>query len=200
MVVYEASEGEIAADDFRGQIKWLQADLDGGATLVVPKDFDPNENNLRLVTASLVYTLKPFLDEGARTWDIAVCSTVKPRSESFRLGEDGTHVLLQPVALARHAREAKELRGRLGPDALDWSVFATPRLDVGVAQESDTIRRALILVQTVDAVVKALESYPVQILDTNRRDGRRYVILRAQPNNDRDRVARKIGLPEGVVA
>jgi hypothetical protein len=198
--VYDATAGEIPIDEYRRQLEWVRADLDGGATLLVPRAFDPATSWLRLVTDAMVYRLRAFRDEGAAVWDVAVCQAVDIRSGTFSLGENDEHPILQPVSVAANSREAQELRGRLGPDALDWSTFANPDKGGGAVTENDAIRRALLLVQTVEAVVKALEVYPVEILDTGRRDGRKFVILRAEPNNDRDRVAKKIGLSESAVA
>jgi hypothetical protein len=198
--IYEATDGEIATDEIRRQLDWVRADLDGGATLLVPKAFDPATGSLRLVTDSMVYRLRAFLDEGSAVWNIAVCNAVQRKAESFRLGEDETHALLQPVVVARHAHEATELRGRLGPDAMDWSAFASPMRDASPQQEGDTIRRALLLVETIDAVVKALEVYPVQILEAGRRDGRRFVVLRAEPQSERDGIAKRVGLSASAAA
>jgi hypothetical protein len=198
--IYDATAGEIPIDEYRRQLEWVRADLDGGATLLVPRAFDPATSWLRLVTDAMVYRLRAFRDEGAPIWDVAVCQAVDTRSGTFSLGENDEHPILQPVSVATNTREAQELRGRLGPDALDWSTFANPDKGSGAVTENDAIRRALLLVQTVEAVVKALEVFPVEILDTGRRDGRKFVILRSEPNNDRDRVAKKIGLSESAIA
>jgi hypothetical protein len=178
----------------------VRADLDGGATLLVPKSFDPATSWLKLITDTMIYKLRAFREEGAVVWDIAVCQAVEVRVGIFSLGDNDEHAFLQPAAIAGNSREALELRGRLGPDALDWSAFAYPADSKNPTGESDTIRLALTLVQTVEAVVKALEVYPVQILDTGRRNGRRFVVLRAEPNNERDRVAKRIGLSESAAA
>jgi hypothetical protein len=49
-------------------------------------------------------------------------------------------------------------------------------------------------------VIKALEIYPIEVLDQHRRQGRRYAVIRAEPGNDRDRFATKIGLSECATA
>lgn len=198
--VYDATGGEIPIDEYRRQLDWVRADLDGGATLLVPKTFDPATSLLRLITDTMIYKLRAFRDEGAAVWDIGVCQAVEVRAGLFSLGDNDEHAFLQPAAIVGNSREALELRARLGPDALDWSAFAYPADSKNPAGESDAIRLALTLVQTVEAVVKALEVYPVQILDTGRRDGRRFVVLRAEPNNERDRVAKRIGLSESAAA
>ncbi len=198
--VYDATDGEIPIDEYRRQLDWVRADLDGGATLLVPKTFDPATSWLKLVTNSMIYKIRAFRDEGSAVWDVAVCQAVEGRTGIFSLGDNDEHAFLQPVMIAGNSREAQELRGRLGPDALDWSALAGPAQDAGTLGEVDTIRRALTLVQTIEAVVKALEVYPVEILDTGRRDGRRFALVRAEPNNERDRIAKRIGLSETASA
>lgn len=198
--VYDATNGEIPIDEYRRQIEWVQGDLDGGASLLVPRAFNPATSSLRLVTDTMVYKLRAFRDEGSVVWDIAVCHSAEGRTDVFSLGDNDEHAFLQPVMFAANPRQAREMRGRVGPDALDWSAFAGPMRESASVTEIDTIRRALLLVQTIEAVVKALEVYPVEILEAGRREGRRLVILRAEPNNDRDGIAKRVGLSESEVA
>jgi hypothetical protein len=107
--------------------------------------------------------------------------------------------LAQPIAAVGIPHEAVDLRARLGPDALDWSAFIPPEADEG--SRTDTrIRRGLLLVQLIEAVIKALDIFPVEIIDSGRRHGRRYVVLRAEPDNDRDKFAKRIGLSETTTA
>ena len=198
-MVYYATNGAIPVDEFRRQLEWVQADLDSGATLIVPKSFDPATSRFKLVTDNAIYKLRAFQDEGTAVWDIAICQFVEAKDQ-FSLGDSNEHSILQPVVLARSFREAKEIRGRLGPDVLDWSAFTDPMRDGAPATENDTIRRALTLVQTVEAVVKALEVYPVEILDAKREQERLLVTLRAEPNSERDRVAKRLELSESSFA
>tara|TARA_R100000365_G_C2748676_1_gene81189 strand:+ start:1494 stop:3026 length:1533 start_codon:yes stop_codon:yes gene_type:complete len=192
--VYDATGGEIAIDEYRRQLDWVQADIDGGATLLVPRQFDPASTWLKLVTDNMIYRLRAFRDEGAVVWDIGVCQAIAVRHEIFSLGDAEEHALAQSVMVTANAREAKETRGRLGPEALDWSAFSESGQDVSIQDESAAIRRGLLLVQVVEAVVKALDVYPIEILDKGRQDGRRYIVLRAEPGNDRDRTAKRIGI------
>jgi hypothetical protein len=62
------------------------------------------------------------------------------------------------------------------------------------------VRRSLVLIQLCEAVVKALDYYPLEILHTFRREGRRIALVRAQPNNDRDTIAKKVGLTDSATA
>ncbi|KVU25144.1 DNA helicase [Burkholderia ubonensis] len=198
--IYKVSDGEIPIDEHRRQLDWIRADIDGGATLLVPRSFDPATDTIRLVTSTMVYRLGAFRDDGVAVWDIAVCRKAEVRASNFSLGDSGEHALVQPVMILPNVREAREARGRLGADTLDWSTFASPARDRSVPDEGDTVRNALLLVQTVEAVVKALEVYPVQVLEAQLHRGRRSVLLRAEPGNERDRIAKRIGLTESAVA
>ncbi|MBS0546111.1 MAG: DNA helicase [Proteobacteria bacterium] len=196
-VIYDISAGEIAIDEYRRQLEWVRGDLDGGATLLMPRA-DGDITRLKLVTANMIYHLQASRDEGAALWDVAVCRSVEIRKDTFRIGEAEPHTLMQPVIVAANAREAQETRARLGPDLLDWSAYSSRRPDQGAAGEVDAVRRALLLVQIVEAVVKALEVYPVQVLGQGLRSGRPYVDVRAEPNSERDRIAKRIGLHSGA--
>lgn len=197
--VYAATEGEIPTDEYRQQLKWVRADLDGGATLLVPKTFEPSAQ-MTLVTDAMTYRLRAYLEDGAPVWDIAVCQRAEPRSPSLRLVEQEEHQIQQPIEVVGRYREATELRGRLGPDALDWSAFAAPRREGTGVGAVDRVRQALILVEVTGAVVKALEVYPVEIIKRSYDDGRKYVTVRAEPDSDRDRMAKGIGLTDSVTA
>jgi len=94
---------------------------------------------------------------------------VKPRADAIRLGVDIDHAVDQPIMVTRSPSDARELRARLGPDVLDWGIFAGAGVQPAVSTRLDTIRQALVLVQVTEAVVKALECYPIEILDFVRR-------------------------------
>lgn len=198
--IYAISGGAIAVDEFREQLSFVRADLEGGATLIVPREFDPATGTLRLVTETMVYRLRAFREEGSALWDIAVCTEINPRIDALRLGLHDEHSLDQPIAVAAIPREARELRARLGPDVLDWSAFAGGAGQVTSWDRTDVVCKALLLVQIVEAVVKALEIYPLEILSAFYRDGRRYAVIRADPGNDRDRFAKRVGLAESSIA
>lgn len=192
--VYTVTDGAIPEDEYRDQLDWVRADLDRGVAVLVPREFDPAQSRLQLVSDQMVYTLGPLRQEGAAAWDVAVCSQVKPRSDALRLGGQDEHDLVQPITVATAARTAADLRARLGPEALDWSGFATAGNRAVADDPVDLVRQALLLIQIVEAVIKSLEVFPLEILEIEQRDGRHYAIIRADPDNDRDRIARKVGL------
>jgi hypothetical protein len=129
-----------------------------------------------------------------------VCNDIKPRADALRLGGQEDHSVTQPIAVVSVPREAEELRARLGADALDWSLFAGAGDEPAASTRTDAVRQALLLVQIAEAVVKALEIYPIEVLESGRQGGRRFVIIRAEPDNDRDRIAKQVGLTESASA
>lgn len=190
--VYELSGGEIAVDDIAAQIKWVQGDVAGGASLLVPRDFDAESSRLRLVTANMVYELAAFRDNrtAVATWEIAICRHVRHRSTALPVANEDEHVLAQTVTVAARRQEALELRARRAADIVDWSVFA--QRTVSPANNLSTeARRALLLVQTIEALVRTLESYPVEVFEKSN-DG--HVLIRAQDQSDRDNFAKTVGL------
>ncbi len=198
--VNEATDGEIAIDEYSQQLDWVRADLDTGAKLLVPRPFDPRTGTLRIITDAMIYRLKAHRDDGSAVWDIGSCVGLKPRGGSIRLSNDIDRVLEQPITVTRSAREATETRARLGPDVLDWSIFAGDGSEPDSSNHSDTIRQALLLVQVTEAVVKALECFPIEILETARHAGQRFITLRAEPDNDRDRFAKRVGMSDTATA
>ncbi|QKC90602.1 DNA helicase [Mesorhizobium sp. NZP2234] len=198
--VFTVTEGAIPIDEYRAQLDWVRADLDGGATLMMPRNFDPAQDKANLVTSTMNYSIGPIRQDGSAAWDVAVCGRAEPRPEALRIGDQDEHELVQPIEVVSSVRLAVDTRARLGPDALDWSVFASPRGGTGAPTRTDLIRRSLLLVQVIEAVVKSLEVYPVELLGTEHRDGRRYVVVRAQPQNERDPIAKRIGLTEASAA
>ncbi len=197
--VYDATGGQIPTDEYYAQLDWVRADLDGGATLFVPRAFDPGRSRLQLVTDTMIYQLGPTREDGAPVWDIAVCMQARVRGEALYIGDAVDHDLVQSVSVTPSVRAAADARARLGPDALDWSAFAAEPAASAPAK-GDQIRQALVLVQVVEAVVKSLEIYPVEVLEIEQEVGRRFAIVRAEPNNERDKIARRVGLTETAAA
>lgn len=197
--VFDASEGAIAVDEYEQQQDWIRAELESGVTLLAPKDFTPS-GSLRLISNTMEYRLSALLDEDGASWDIAVCQEIKPRLDIFSARDADEHELVQPIQLVGSRRDALAAKSGLGPDVLDWSGFARTADQAGPADDVVRVRRALLLVQTVEAVTKALEIYPLDVLRTSVEDGRRTVLVRAAPGSDRDRTAKRLGLTESAAA
>jgi hypothetical protein len=97
------------------------------------------------------------------SWDIAVCDRASLREAEEIRGRPGEpHELIKQVALVISQSEARALRARLGPAALDWSTFAGPERE---RDETREVRRALTLVQLLEAFTKALDALPVEVCE-----------------------------------
>jgi hypothetical protein len=190
--IYEASDQEIAIDDVAAQIGWIQADLDAGATLLVPRDFDAERSSLRLVTTNMVYELVAFRDRqtAISTWDLAVCVNVRTREAALRVADEDEHVLTQPITVVLRFGELPAMRTRRGADIVPWSAFATPRRSP-VRERAADVRRALLLAQTIEALVRTLENYPVEIVALTQAG---HALIRAHDGSERDEFAKSIGL------
>ena len=192
--VYDATGGVIAIDEVLEQQKWVQADLQSGATVLAARVFDPEQNTLRIITENTVYELRPSRPNGAAAWDHAICFRIAPRTGNLRLGGDDQHDMVQLISVARGPRDAERLRAQLGPDALDWSTFGAHPASPAIPTEAGRVKDAMLIIQVIEAVVKALETFPVEILKQTRENGRPVLALRALPKNDRDGLAKKLGL------
>ena len=193
--VFAATEGQIATDARTEQLDWVRADLGGRVILLSPKAFDPAQHRLRIVTQSMIYELEALRDAGTPVWDVAVCKKMARRGEQLPRAADAEREVEAPIEVARGFRTARELRARLGASVLDWSAFAQRRTEAPSGNAA-VVRRALLLVQVVEAVVKALEIYPVNIVRTDRRDNACIVTVRPRSGTDRDRFAARVDLTD----
>jgi hypothetical protein len=147
----------------------------------------------------MAYSLAPFDTDDGPTWQMAFCGGAQAKGGFVGYGALEEHAVRQPIQ-AEGLREATRLRDRLGPDALDWSSFAAPT-ELEDLDRVETIQTALNLVEIVDTVVKAFEIFPIEVLQTVvESGGRRLAVIRALPESERDKIAKKIGLLETASA
>lgn len=198
--VSRATYGEVEADDHAACVEWAQADLGGGATLLAPAAGVADKPAF-LVTKALRYELRQSQAYGEEpTWRIALSTNVRLRDDAgaptWPIEACAMGQRIQVVGLPRQARE---LRDRLGPAALDWEPLVRPR----PASEPDAradMRYALVLIQLVEAVSRSLDSLPVEFISTSSVSGGTRLVLRAKPDNDRDPIAKALGLPDTAQA
>jgi hypothetical protein len=196
-IVTQITEGEIEADDHPGQMDWLQAEIESGATLSMSADFGPTSGHMLLVTSELSYHLFPFTEAGGESsWDIAVCRKLEIRSATtwVSLGTN-THVITQPISILTSRNEAQSIRNASPQSALDWSAFSRVAETRSHGGDS-TVRHALNLVEVIGAVVKALDILPITLVDQYVRGSSRFASFRAYPGPMRDNMARKVRLED----
>jgi hypothetical protein len=198
--VVRASDGEIEADDHAACIEWAQADLAGGATLITATA-GAGERPAYLMTQTMRYELRPNRPRDEEpTWRIAYSPAARLRDE---VGAPGWPVeareVSQPIEVVGVPRVALERQSRLGPAALDWEVLLRPVL-VDVVDDRVEVRHALTLIQAVEAVGRSLDALPVEIICSTRASNGHRLTVRAKPDNDRDPIARALGLPDTAEA
>ncbi|WP_445487878.1 DEAD/DEAH box helicase [Rhodopseudomonas sp. RCAM05734] len=197
--IYVASGGQVAVDDFRGQLDFIRADLAGGASLLIPSSFRPKSGRLTLMTDIMAYNLSSFDADDGQTWQIAFCGGAQAKGGLMGYGALEEHAVRQSIQV-EGVRGAVRLRDRLGPDALDWSGFSAP-VETEELDRVGTIRTALNLVEIVDTLVKAFGIFPIEVLQTSvEPGGRRLAVIRALPGSERDKIGKKIGLLETASA
>ncbi|KDU96376.1 hypothetical protein GLUCORHAEAF1_02615 [Komagataeibacter rhaeticus AF1] len=197
----KATNGSIEADDIRSQVEWAMADMAGGAELLVPVGGTTVDHRvLMLVTPAMVYEVAPAnRADGTSTWDIAYCRKARLREEgsapSWRFE---THEVAQPIEIIPSLRQAWRQCEKLGPAALDWAIFIASN-QVGRPDPRTDVRRALLFIQTAEAVIKALDALPVEVVQTTKRDGGGFVLdLRPRDGSDRDKMAGALRLSNTV--
>ena len=142
--------------------------------------------DLILMTEAVAYDLKPFGVAGSEeTWNVATCNNA-------RLCEDVHLGRRQSMAIAPHRIEivrfgaAQAGLKQLRSDALDWSAAfdLVPEGDPTVA-----VRRGLLLAQVAEALFKAVEIVPVEVVRQHMHGGKRIVELAASDDEARMRLA-----------
>ena len=176
-----ASGDAFDTDDTDAQIDFVRADTESGAYLVRTARGD-----LILMTEAVAYDLKPFGVAGSEeTWNVATCNNA-------RLCEDVHLGRRQSMAIAPHRIEivrfgaAQDRLKQLRSDALDWSAAfdLVPEGDPTVA-----VRRGLLLAQVAEALFKAVEIVPVEVVRQHMHGGKRIVELAASDDEARMRLA-----------
>ena len=198
--VARATVGEVEADDHLACVEWTQADMAGGTTLLAPAAGVVDKPAF-LMTKALRYEVRQSRAYGEEpTWRIAHSPNVRLREDAgaptWPIEACAVGQRIQVIGLPRQARE---MRDRLGPAALDWETLVRPR----PASEPDAradVRHALVLIQLIEAVSRSLDSLPIEFISSRRTSGGTRLILRAKPDNDRDPIAKALGLPDTAEA
>jgi hypothetical protein len=146
-----------------------------------------SDGGLALVTEAMVYTLQPLRQAGVdETWQIVTCDYARRRAE-VSFGRHDSIALpehrIEIIRFGRAGRRLQELRG----DALDWSAAFN---DEDKEDEATTaVLRGLLLAQVTEALFRAIEIIPVEIIKKKARKEESTVLLSSGSDEQRERVA-----------
>lgn len=183
-----ASGDAFDTDDADRQMDYIRADLETGASLARTARGD-----LLLMTENLVYDLQPLRAAGVdETWNVASCDNARHR-DRVTLGRRETIELpshrIEIIRFGQAPRRLNELRA----DALDWSVA----FDMTSGDDPTvTVRRGLLLAQIAEALFKAAEIAPVELVNQRRHGTRRIVEIAASDSEHRVRLSEALGVDE----
>jgi SpoVK/Ycf46/Vps4 family AAA+-type ATPase len=195
--VFDASGGRIAADERAAHRDFVNWHLDNGVILYVPRTGDGEARRLYLVSQRLVFPLRAFVKDGEEIWDIGVCDKVEARTGELPFGSRfQPHELDVAIDIATSDREAETLRDTVGRASLSWEALAGARPAEPV-DDRILVRAALHLLEVVGAVFKSLDVLPIEVLREGPQ-GRGQVVVRALPDNDRDDLARDVGISDST--
>jgi hypothetical protein len=175
-------------DDAETQVDFVRADLETGASLVRTARGD-----LLLMTETLVYDLQPLRFAGTdETWSVASCNNARVRDQVYLGRREIVPVPAHRIEIIRFAAAPGRLR-ELRSDALDWSAAfdKTPDDDPTVA-----VRRGLLLAQISEALFKAAEIAPVELLGQRRQGGKRIIEVAASDSEHRMRLSQALRVDE----
>ncbi len=166
------------------QVDFVKADLETGAQLV-----RTSRGDLLLVTDTLVYDLQPLRIAGAdETWNVATCNNARARQDA-RLGRrEDVSLPAHRIEIVRFAAAARRLL-ELRADALDWTATFNKASD---GDATLTVRRGLLLAQIAEALFRAVEIVPVEIVNHRQKAGKRIVELAASESDQRIRLAKAL--------
>ena len=172
------------ADDADAQVEFVQAELETGVNLVRTARGD-----LLLMTETLVYDLQPLRIAGSEeTWNVASCNSARLRDEVHLGRRESVVVPAHRIEIIRFAAASRRLH-ELRADALDWTAAFEKTLE---DDPTLAVRRGLLLAQISEALFKAVEIAPVEVVNQRRHGGKRIVELAASDSEHRMRLAQAL--------
>jgi hypothetical protein len=190
--IYTASDGEIPIDDVQTQTAFVESDLSSDARLIAPNE-GAEPGRLFIVTEALSYQIHPFSNKGNTTWYVAVVTGIVPRSEAKLPGNGELYVLRHGIELLTSYRQAMGWLSNLGDNALEWTLPIAPAAEERPDSETETLQRAVLLVQALEALVRSVDVLPVAVVGRRTDKRTRIVQLVARQGTHRDEIADAIG-------
>ena len=188
--IEELTGGAVSVDDSEAQLEHIRADIAAGARIGVATD-GRTVDTLYLMTDRLVYQLRAFQAEDGETWQAAFVRNVS-RPENAKLpGSREVFRVVQRIELLRNRRDVSKRLTELRRQAVDWSsLVSAPTTES--ASDGRTLRRAMLLVQTVEAMLKAVDVLPVRIVGRDASTGRTRLKVTAR-SGQRDALLKPAG-------
>jgi AAA domain len=175
-------------DDREAQIEFVRSDLATGAELCRMAS-----GGLVLFTQGLAYSLQAMRSPGAsETWQGALCNHAIPRSE-FPPGRRTITGLSAHLIEVIPFGAASARLGELRSDALDWHAAFGEKADPH--ERTAVIRRGLLLAQVAEALFRAAEIIPVDVISSSGQGGERTVGLVPREDEQRARLSEGLRVP-----
>lgn len=182
--------GAVPIDDLEGQLDFVKADVAAGARLAIGADVE-TPDHMHLLTDRLSYLVRPFSGSEGSTWQVATLRRAEPRPTARLPSDRDIYRLPHSIELVRNQREANEQLAKLRRQAVDWSSLAVPPPNLFEDPETRTLRRAVLLVQVVEALLRAIDILPVKITLAKPVEGRTRLHV-APRRGQRDSIAKAI--------
>jgi AAA domain len=188
--IYEISEGTIESADIESQRSFVESDLATGARVAV-SDGDEDPERLFVLTDTTSYQLRRFSDSGADTWQVAIVTSIMSRIAGFAMRDSEVFPIRQPIEVLPNRETAIKALTQAGGDAIEWTLPLVPESITEEDPETRTLRLAVLLVQSVEAILRTLEILPIEAVSTRKESGR-FIIQIVPRETERDKIATAI--------
>jgi hypothetical protein len=155
----KATEWMVRAEDRRGQLSFIEADLQGGRSIARTAD-----GELWALGEVLAYRLGPG-GPGGKPWTAAITRYAK-RRETLPYGTESQALAADRLEVIAQADVEQRTAG-LGARAGDWSKLVSARRE---ATAGDDIRLGMLLTEVLLALYGAAEALPVVIVERKKGD------------------------------
>lgn len=194
-----ASDFEIEADDLSAQIAFVADDLGEAPLLIGVRYKDSPDLRLMLQGRSLLYRLQEFRTSASSSWEIAYSESDAPVAPA-PVNVVGQLALqpatLEVIALSEAYARFPRIRGKVQ----SWDELAKSfERDITESSPEDSVHRALVLLQLIEALYAASDVFPVEVAhlpvaaDEQETDEFR-LIVRPRHDSERQALADALGL------
>jgi hypothetical protein len=189
--IYDLSEQTINSADVPSQRLFVESDLATGARIAAASG-DDDPDHLFVLTDTSSYRVQRFTELGAETWQVGVITAIKARNEDFALRECDVFPVRHGIEVLPNKEAVVKTLSKASDDILEWTLPLVKEATTEEDPETRILRNAFLLVQSVEAILRALEILPIEIVGTRRESGK--IIIQLMPRStERDEIAASIG-------